>query len=126
MCRVLNIQFTQHIIIQHTFRDRSCNHLLCIDEQKRIKFVVIFNRTILKTYSHVIFISNEKLINELRIFCVFVYKICKLKMMHIGGEQNNDKKPCRTCTDFQTWAKQQKSVFKAKSEVSRQTKTNNY
>lgn len=39
-------------------------------------------------------------------------------MMQFGIESHSDKKPCRTCTDFKTWAKQQKTVYKAKSEVS--------
>lgn len=39
--------------------------------------------------------------------------------MHIGPEPKDEKKPCRTCTDFQTWAKQQKSIYKPKSEVNR-------
>lgn len=33
------------------------------------------------------------------------------------GEMSGEKKPCRTCTDFKTWAKHQQNVYKAKSEV---------
>lgn len=42
-------------------------------------------------------------------------------MMHQAAS-NGDKKPCRTCTDFKTWAKQQQNVYKAKSEVSMKRK----
>lgn len=38
-------------------------------------------------------------------------------MMQFGSSSNGEKKPCRTCTDFNTWAKQQKTVYRAKSEV---------
>lgn len=40
--------------------------------------------------------------------------------MHTGSSTSNDeKKPCRTCTDFRTWAKQQKNIYESKSEVQR-------
>lgn len=39
-------------------------------------------------------------------------------MMHAGSSNKSDeKKPCRTCTDFRTWAKQQKTIYQSKSEV---------
>lgn len=40
--------------------------------------------------------------------------------MHSGPDSHDDKKPCRTCTDFKTWAKQQKSAYNVykKPEVS--------
>lgn len=39
-------------------------------------------------------------------------------MMHLGPDTGTEKKPCRTCTDFKTWAKQQQSIYKSKSDVS--------
>lgn len=39
-------------------------------------------------------------------------------MMHMGPDTSSEKKPCRTCTDFKTWAKQQQTIYKTKSEVS--------
>lgn len=40
--------------------------------------------------------------------------------MHSDSDSHDDKKPCRTCTDFKTWAKQQKSTYTVhkKPEVS--------
>lgn len=39
-------------------------------------------------------------------------------MMHTGSSTSNgEKKPCRTCIDFKTWAKQQKNRYESKSEV---------
>ncbi|XP_031621091.1 FAD-linked sulfhydryl oxidase ALR [Contarinia nasturtii] len=32
------------------------------------------------------------------------------------GEMSGEKKPCRTCTDFKTWAKHQQNVYKAKTK----------
>lgn len=43
-------------------------------------------------------------------------------MMQFGPDSHSDKKPCRTCTDFKTWAKQQQTVYKAKTEVNQNSK----
>lgn len=36
--------------------------------------------------------------------------------MPFGSEIKEEKKPCRTCTDFKTWAKNQNNVYRAKLE----------
>lgn len=40
-------------------------------------------------------------------------------MMHTGSSttSNGEKKPCRTCTDFRPWTKQQQKNYESKSEV---------
>lgn len=38
-------------------------------------------------------------------------------MPHLETNSNSEQKPCRTCVDFKTWAKQQKGMKHTKSGV---------
>lgn len=62
-------------------------------------------------------IFSKLLVNTKLIVIKKFFKFHSKKMMNFDTNTNGEKKPCRTCTDFKTWAKQQQSVYKSKSGV---------